>query len=117
MTCAKRHVTCTIIAKCGTEVTGTNACARPQEKCPRKPGEDYTKCHTVCAITGHAEENALRVASEIGLDVWGATAVVTGHRHFCANCQNRLFGAGVKNLQIANYHQEILNDYFTGRLK
>jgi hypothetical protein len=90
--CAKARVFCTLIAADGTAVVGENWCANPQAACPREPGEDYTKCVTVCQQEGHAEVVALRLA---GANAKGATAKLRGHTYACMACQHALFGAGV----------------------
>lgn len=95
--CAKQVVTCTLIAKDGERFVGRNDCANPQAVCPRVPGEGYDKCKTVCDQRGHAEEQALALS---GPKASGATAYVEGHSWACQNCQQALFGAGVKFLSI-----------------
>lgn len=97
MTCAKRRVQCVIVTEDGKSFVGENDCSNPQNICPRAPGEDYTKCRTICQQTGHAEVNALRAA---GPEARGALAVLIGHSHYCAACQIELFRAGVTALTI-----------------
>lgn len=97
MTCAKQTVLCKLVFEDGDHVVGTNWCDRPQEACPRDPGEDYTKCKTVCGQRGHAETIALRLA---GARAQGARAFVYGHTYACRDCQEALFGAGVVSLSI-----------------
>lgn len=92
MTCAKTRVTCTLTHPDGRFWIGENWCKKPQARCPRNPGEDYTKCKTVCEQGGHAELDALRMA---GKNAAGTTAVLRGHTYFCMDCQHALFGAGV----------------------
>ncbi|MFM2287559.1 MAG: hypothetical protein RL684_702 [Pseudomonadota bacterium] len=96
--CAKVTVTCTLIDYMGRKIVGTNACDNPQEKCPRLPGEDYTKCETVCQQRGHAEIQALRVAGDRAC---GARAHLDGHTYYCRECQEALFAAGVESLALA----------------
>jgi deoxycytidylate deaminase len=98
MTCAKQRVTCTITTPGGQTIIGENDCASPQDACPRLPGEDYTKCKTICGQYGHAEISALAVALMRGLDLKGATAVLRGHTYFCMECQHALFRSGVSFL-------------------
>jgi deoxycytidylate deaminase len=92
MTCAKVTVTCVITATDGERFVGTNACANPQPKCPRSPGESYEKCVSICQQQGHAEVQALRAA---GSKAQGATAELYGHTYACQSCQESLFVAGV----------------------
>lgn len=97
--CAKTTVTCTLFLADGTQVVGTNACSNPQAVCPRLPGEDYTKCSTICDQQGHAEVQALaRVSPPARAE--GASAIVTGHTYACRECQEALFAAGVKWLRV-----------------
>ena len=103
MTCAKRHVECRIEIYEGiftTSVTGTNGCANPQETCPRLPGEDYTKCKTICQQGDHAERDALTKAKTAGLDVRGARAILTGHHWMCDACGTALRDAGVNAVLV-----------------
>lgn len=93
--CAKQSVRCVITARDGQTFVGTNDCANPQQTCPRAPGEDYTKCRTVCRQYGHAERDALSAAGDRAI---GATAQVVGHTYYCADCQRALFEAGVAAL-------------------
>lgn len=99
--CAKRTVTCTIIAADGERFVGRNDCDNPQPVCPRMPGEDYAKCVTVCAVQGHAEVVTLRMAGE---KARGGHAYVEGHTYACQSCQEALFGAGVAALTIGAPH-------------
>lgn len=71
---------------------GPNDCANPQSVCPRLPGEDYEKCHSVCAQAGHAEIEALRKA---GLNAKGAHAHLYGHYWMCEPCGKALRDAGI----------------------
>lgn len=90
--CAKARVFCTITAQSGDMFVGENWCANPQPVCPRMPGDDYTKCATVCQQEGHAEVVAVRLAGE---KARGATASLRGHTYACMACQHVMFGAGV----------------------
>lgn len=99
--CAKTVVECVITTPKGWKVTGRNDCMNPQTTCPRAPGEDYTKCKTVCQQVGHAEEDALEQARYAGIDLNGASAMVRGHTYFCMPCQHALFKAGVAWLTVA----------------
>jgi deoxycytidylate deaminase len=95
--CAKQTVICTIITPEGYRFYGSNSCLNPQKECPREPGEDYTKCSTICDQQGHAEEQALRAA---GNHAKGARAYIEGHTWVCKNCQEKLFAAGVESIKV-----------------
>ena len=95
--CAKTRVFCEITAPTGERFVGENWCVNPQPICPRAPGEDYTKCSTVCQQEGHAEVVAVRLAGPLAA---GATAVLRGHTYACMACQHALFGAGVRWLVV-----------------
>lgn len=97
MTCAKATVTCTLLTADGQRFVGTNWCANPQPVCPREPGEDYTKCRTICQQQGHAEVDAVR---EAGDQAKGAHAYIEGHTYACMDCQHTLFAAGVIALTV-----------------
>lgn len=76
----------------GQTFIGENWCANPQPVCPREPGEDYTKCVTICQQEGHAESVAVRLAGELAR---GGYALLRGHSYACQSCQEKLFAAGV----------------------
>ena len=97
--CAKTHVTCTIVATDGRKFVGSNWCGNAQPVCPREPGEGYEKCKSICHQSGHAEEDAVRLAGDAAK---GATAYLHGHTYACMNCQHALFGAGVKFLSVVS---------------
>jgi len=101
--CLKAVTECTIITTDGREYTGRNLCSaiRRPEQCPREPGEGYEKCETVCKQLGHAEEVALKLALDDG-SVDGATAILRGHTHYCKECQEALFDAGISSLRISH---------------
>lgn len=99
MTCAKLKVTCTLVTASGETIVGENYCRNPQAVCPRSPGEDYTKCKTICDQVGHAEVVAAMLAGD---KASGATAHLKGHSYYCRDCQETLFAAGVVSLSILN---------------
>lgn len=101
MTCAKRLVTCTLVAPDGVyRVIGSNACENPQAICPRAANEGYTKCDTVCRQQGHAEIQALVKAKKMGWDVTGWTAYVRGHYYICEPCARALNESGITHLVV-----------------
>jgi deoxycytidylate deaminase len=95
--CAKQTTRCTIVTVNSEHIIGENWCENPQKKCPRLLGEDYEKCFTVCKQVGHAEVCATMLAGDKAV---GAIAYLEGHTYFCQNCQETLFGAGVKYITI-----------------
>jgi hypothetical protein len=97
MTCAKARVICTLVTPEGERIVGENACDNPQTTCPREPGEGYDKCQTICRQQGHAEAVVVRLAGERAR---GARAYLEGHSYACRDCQEKLFGAGVRSLSI-----------------
>jgi deoxycytidylate deaminase len=102
MTCAKRQVSCYITtADGGATVIGTNACLRPQQSCPREPGEGYDKCKSICQQGAHAEMDALETARDAGLNLHGATATLFGHYWICEPCGRALAAAGVARVTMA----------------
>jgi len=92
MSCAKKRVTCIIVDGKGNPYIGHNDCRKPQEKCPREPGEGYEKCKSICDQEDHAEIMALKAA---GSAANGAVAHLYGITHYCDACQKALFSAGV----------------------
>ena len=103
MTCAKRQVFCELYDKRGLLLAvGSNACDRPQEVCPRQPGEDYAKCERVCRQQGHAEEVALRFSESMHPASWmlGGRAVIYGHHRVCWQCREQLEEAGIASIEV-----------------
>lgn len=99
MTCAKKVVSCKII-KNNLVVYGWNSCKNPQEVCPRQDGEDYEKCKSICGQEGHAEINAINSAKEIGLNLNGAIAEISGIDWVCKDCFRQLKNHGLKQIII-----------------
>lgn len=121
--CAKQVVNCAIIAPSLFDnsmvvlAEGTNACKNPQDVCPRAPGEDYTKCKTVCDQQGHAELQALAEFNQVSdayigrilkryVERGGVRAVITGHTYACRECQEALYAAGVKWISVEHNMRE-----------
>lgn len=98
--CAKRRVVCWIYPKWQMPVAGENDCANPQPTCPRLPGEDYTKCKTVCQQDGHAEEIAIQKAKHYRLNLVGAKARIEGHYWMCQACGKALREAGIVEVSM-----------------
>lgn len=96
--CAKQRVFCDLHTTDGRVIRGENWCENPQPVCPREPGEDYTKCKTICRQEGHAEVVAVRLAGDAAK---GSIAHLSGHTYACQNCQEALFGAGVEYLKVS----------------
>jgi len=94
--CAKSRVRC-IISNGLIDFEGENDCANPQPVCPREPGEDYTKCRTICDQAGHAEMEAVKKA---GVWACGGTATLFGHYYACEPCARALRDAGVVRIDI-----------------
>lgn len=95
--CAKRQVTCTLIAPSGKRFSGGNWCRNPQKKCPRDEGEGYEKCSSICEQVGHAEEVALMIAGD---EASGCRALISGHDYACEPCTKKLNDAGVSEISI-----------------
>jgi hypothetical protein len=96
--CAKRIVSCLIVSRSGETFRGENWCMNAQPVCPRRPGEGYEKCVTICQQFGHAEIDALRIA---GAEADGGHAFLSGHTYACQSCQEALFSAGIRALSVA----------------
>jgi deoxycytidylate deaminase len=92
--CAKKHVVA-IIEKNGKYYVGSDWCRNPQKKCPRLPGEDYSKCKTICKQDGHAELDAIKHAKS---DTKGAILYLIGHDHCCESCLTAIEKAGIKTV-------------------
>lgn len=91
---------CVLHARDGSTVTGRNDCARPQLTCPRVGLEGYDKCVSICGQDGHAEQQALRKAKALGIDLQGAHAYLAGHYYACQDCCAELRDAGVDAITI-----------------
>lgn len=100
MTCAKRHVTCRLVLKCGSVILASNYCEEPQHTCPRAPGEGYAKCDRVCRQPGHAEVNAVTMARRRGLDTRGGILYLSGIDWICNHCRAITEGAGIARIYI-----------------
>ncbi len=87
--CFKREVCAVIVNNIGQVVVGQNLIYTNEEisECPRKKGEDYTKCKTVCNQTNHAETEAIRIAKLRNMEIRGATLYLHNHYKMCENCK------------------------------
>lgn len=98
--CAKQQVVCIIKFPSGRWFRGENECRNPQPTCPREPGEDYTKCKTICRQDGHAEIMAIKGAKTYTRDLSNASATVLGHTRICTDCEKELHRVGITDVQI-----------------
>jgi DNA mismatch endonuclease (patch repair protein) len=97
--CAKKHVVA-IIEKNGKRYIGSNWCHNPQKKCPRFPGEDYSKCKTICKQDSHAEIDAIKNAEG---DTKKAVMYLIGHDHCCEPCLVAMKKSGIKKVVFNKY--------------
>lgn len=98
--CAKRHVTCRIVIDKHTHFVGTNDCNNPQKTCPRLPGDDYTKCRTICDQPSHAEVSAVKLAIAAGYDLHGKRAYLSGIKWICQHCREITEKAGIERIYV-----------------
>lgn len=106
MTCAKQRVTAVIITVDQEVFVGRNDCNSPQLTCPRihlPSGVGYHFCQTICHQQGHAEVMAIGAAGDRAK---GATLVLTGHDHFCPDCQVAMDAAGIAHRLIVGRTDE-----------
>ena len=101
--CAKRHVVA-IIEKDGKYYVGSDWCRNPQKKCPRSPGEDYSKCKAICKQDGHAELDAIKNAKG---DTKGGIMYLIGHDHCCEPCLAVMKKAGIETVIFNKYPEKI----------
>jgi deoxycytidylate deaminase len=86
--CAKVVVKCELVLKDGRTFRGENACHSPQAVCPRLPGEDYEKCHTICQQPRHAETDAIMKAHVIaGKKALRGATIYVDYDRICDECQ------------------------------
>jgi len=97
--CAKQTVMAIIVTKDNELFIGLNDCDNPQSVCPRKDyptGQGYEYCKSVCSQTGHAEENACKIA---GIErCIGATLYLIGHTYCCEHCEKIMQEYGIKHV-------------------
>ena len=92
MTCAKVKVHAILQGASGRYYMGSNRCENPQAKCPREPGDDYTKCKTICQQPAHAEIDALQKAGD---DAKGGTLWID-YYYICPDCKVAVEAADVQ---------------------
>ncbi len=100
--CANRDVIA-IIENGGYFYVGRNLCDNPQEKCPRKKGEGYEKCKSICRQSGHAEVEAIKAAKG---NARGGAMYIVGHDHCCNPCLEAMEKAGVKIVIFDKYPRD-----------
>ena len=108
MTCAQKRVQCVLIARDGEVFVGENWCNSPQAVCPRDAWEGYDKCSSICKQNSHAEIEAIELAKG---KARGATAYLINHTHYCRNCQEALFKAGVESLRRVEKMEDVPNPF------
>lgn len=95
MTCAKVSVTATLTTTAGETFVGTNDCDYPQPICPRKPGEGYEKCSSICGQRHHAEVGALLAA---GPERAAGGTMHVNYHYACEPCQAACAAFGIKEI-------------------
>jgi len=73
-------------------------CPRIVLDVPSGTGYDLCSLHDA---PGHAEQMAVKLAAEQGIDLAGADAYMYGHWWACEPCWNALIGAGIRDLYVA----------------
>jgi deoxycytidylate deaminase len=80
---------------------GENVCASPQRTCPRKPGDDYSFCKSICGQEAHAEVAAIQAALKAKVNFKRGRACpprmfLFGHTAACDDCARRLAEHGIE---------------------
>lgn len=96
MTCAKVRVYAVLTLKDGRRFLGENVCDNPQKKCPRKDGEGYAKCKSICAQESHAEVRAISLATVDRTTSFTGAHMVICHTHVCDNCRDIMGALGIR---------------------
>ena len=86
MTCAKSIVKARLLCLDGSYYNGENTCERPQDACPRLPGEGYAKCLGICHQRYHAEVSCIIQAMDAWKEVRGGRMTIW-HDKVCDHCQ------------------------------
>lgn len=74
-------------------------CPRIVLECPSGTGYDLCTLHDA---PGHAEQMAVKVAQEQGIDIVGADAYMYGHWWACEPCWTALIDAGIRDLYVTD---------------
>jgi len=72
-------------------------CPRVVQECPSGTGYDLCTLHD---DPGHAEQMAVNVAQEQGIDAQGADLYMYGHWWACEPCWSKLINAGVRDVYV-----------------
>jgi len=97
--CAKVTTMATVVCVDGTRFVGMNWCANPQPKCPRKEGDNYDKCNTICKQMGHAEVMACLAA---GAKAKLGVLYLEGHTYACDNCVDVAAFHGIDKIVVGS---------------
>jgi len=107
--CAKQTVMAMII-KNGNCYIGFNECLTPQKVCPREgmeTGEGYHLCKERCHQTGHAEENACKLAGE---DAKDSTLYLIGHYYCCEHCKKIMKEYGIVDVVFNKFPENFYDN-------
>lgn len=96
--CAKRRMQAVLYGASGAVFAAENVCLNPQPVCPRKPGEGYDKCKTICQQVGHGEEQVIAMAGE---DARGGRLVIS-HWYACDRCLAMCKEAGIASIEFTS---------------
>jgi deoxycytidylate deaminase len=94
---------------------GYNKGAAYMHICPRvvlecKSGEGYDLCHHHDA-PGHAEQQTIKAAGEMGQETAGADLYMYGHWWACEPCWSAMMAAGIRNVYLLeNAHEAFSRD-------
>lgn len=99
MTCAKKSFCAVLVCTDGNIHVGWNHAARPQQVCPRVGDEGYEKCHSVCATTGHAEDNAIRAAGDAAFGGF----MVVDYYYICDACMSKIDAKGITAMTVDEF--------------
>lgn len=111
--CVKLTVKAIIVAQDGSIATGDNAIRNDVDVCPRvvkncPTGQGYEMCKSVCNQNEHAEVTAIQNAKKQGMDIQGATLMLTGHTYCCDNCISSMKEAGITKAVCVDSGKEYL---------
>jgi deoxycytidylate deaminase len=91
-----------IIAKVGNgynQGKQIHICPRIVLECPSGTGYELCKLHD---DPGHAEQMAVKIAQEQGIEIKGADLYMYGHWWACEPCWNKLINAGVRDVYLVD---------------